>query len=245
MIAKNVGHFYRNDGPGRIALSFVTSDGAIEWNSLASPISEMTTKGAFLFGRSARLDESKLKLTRHFPVSFERCPANAPPWNEVEGPALAQASIRGREFIMMTHLRRSVAALLSVAAAGGAGLPVEFAGSAAAETFGPEEAVTLTDAQRAKILRAIVLNHGNGGPAGQQRVIDEPSRPPQPPHGSSVPTGDITVGTAIPQTLPLTPLPDSVTVEVPAVRRLSYAVVNGRLLLVDPTTNIVLGEINR
>jgi hypothetical protein len=111
----------------------------------------------------------------------------------------------------------------------------------------PAEPVTLTDAQRAKILRAIDLDRGASGPVGGERVIDEPSMPPgsSQPVGSAPPSSEITVGTAVPETLPLTPLPDSVVVQVPAVRRLSYAAVDGRLLLIDPATSMVLGEINK
>jgi hypothetical protein len=60
-----------------------------------------------------------------------------------------------------------------------------------------------------------------------------------------VPSGDVAVGTVVPETLPVTPLPDSVGVEVPALRHSGYALVGGRLLLVDPTSSMVLGEISR
>jgi Protein of unknown function (DUF1236) len=146
---------------------------------------------------------------------------------------------------MISHLGRATAGLLFFGSVGIASAPAVIAGSADAETFGPGAPVTLTDAQRAKILRAIVLDHGASGPAGKQRVIDEPSPRTRSQPALTAPTGDITVGTAIPETLPLIPLPDSVGVEVPAVRRLSYALVDGRLLLVDPSTNMVLGEINQ
>jgi hypothetical protein len=147
---------------------------------------------------------------------------------------------------MMAHLRRGVAALLLTAAAGVASAPTLIAGSADAETFGPGAPVTLTDAQRAKILRAIMFEHGAGGPAGRQRVIDEPAMPPARSHPAlSVPSGDVVVGTAVPDLLPVTPLPDSVGVEVPALRSLGYAMVGGRLFVVDPTTSMVLGEISQ
>jgi hypothetical protein len=167
-------------------------------------------------------------------------------WNHADRSALAHASSESREFTMMAHLRRSGVVLLLWAATGVVGAPALIAGVADAETFGPGAPVTLTDAQRAKILRAIVVEHGAGGPVGRQRVIDEPSRPPahsQPEF--SVPSGDVAVGTVVPETLPVTPLPDSVGVEVPALRHSGYALVGGRLLLVDPTSSMVLGEISR
>jgi hypothetical protein len=147
---------------------------------------------------------------------------------------------------MMAHLRRGGVVLLLTAAIGVVGAPALIAGAADAETFGPGAPVTLTDAQRAKILRAIVIEHGAAGPAGRQRVIDEPNRSPtrsQP--DLSPPSGDVTVGTVVPESLPVTPLPDSVGVEVPALRHSGYALVGGRLFLVDPTSSVVLGEISR
>ncbi|MBO0756532.1 MAG: hypothetical protein J2P54_11765, partial [Bradyrhizobiaceae bacterium] len=75
---------------------------------------------------------------------------------------------------MMTNVCRGVTALLMAAAAIGLA-PRETATAAEGETFGPGEAVTLTDAQRAKILRAITTGHGASGSAA--RVINEPSKP--------------------------------------------------------------------
>jgi hypothetical protein len=152
---------------------------------------------------------------------------------------LAYALIECREFIMMTHVCRGVAALLVMAAAVAERAPV----AAAGDSFGPGEPVTLTDAQRAKILRAITADRGASGPS--ERVINEPSKPASSTQSLPRPTGDLRVGTAAPATVPLTPLPDSVGVEVPAVRRFSYVFSGGRLFLVDPDTNMVLSEINR
>ena len=139
----------------------------------------------------------------------------------------------------MIHLCRSIAALLLIAAA----VP---AAAAEVEAFGPGQAVMLTDAQRAKIFRAIVLDHGMNTPGGKERVISEPNKPAATTQSLPAPQREeLAVGGAVPETLALAPLPDSVAVEVPAVRRLSYAMVNGRLLLIDPDTSIVLSEISR
>lgn len=143
---------------------------------------------------------------------------------------------------MMTNLCRGVTASLVVAAAT-ALAPREMAAAAAGEMFGPGEAVILTDVQRAKILRAITADHGASSPA--TRIINEPSKPASSTRSLPAPTGDLKVGTAAPATLPLTPLPDSVGVEVPALRRFSYVLAEGRLFLVDPDTNMVLSEISR
>jgi hypothetical protein len=147
---------------------------------------------------------------------------------------------------MMTHLSRGFAALLLGAAVGTAGSSGGMAISAEAEAFGPGASVVLTDTQRAKILRAIVMDHGANAPGGKERVIGEPSKPAVTTRSlPAPPIDDLTVGAAVPETLPLTPVPDSVGVEVPAVRRLSYALIGGRLFLVDPTTSMVMSEISR
>jgi len=145
---------------------------------------------------------------------------------------------------MRAHLFRGVAALVLLA--GAMGTSVLTAASVKAEGFSSGESVTLTDAQRAKILRAITSDRGANDPAGIDRVISEPSKPASSTRTlPASPSGDIVVGTAVPETLPLTPVPDSIGVEVPALRRLSYAQIDGRFLLIDPATNLVLGEINR
>jgi hypothetical protein len=143
---------------------------------------------------------------------------------------------------MMRNFCRGVTALFLTTTVIGLA-PREIAAAAAGEVFGPGEAVTLTDAQRAKILRAITTDHGASGPAG--RIIREPSKPASSTQSLPAPTGELKVGTAAPTTLPLTPLPDSIGVEVPSVRRFSYAFAEGRLFLVDPDTNMVLSEISR
>src|SRR5215470_8074548 len=142
---------------------------------------------------------------------------------------------------MMTHLCRSIAALLLVTAA--VGSP---AAAGEVEAFGPGQPVTLTDAQRAKIFRAIVLDHSVNTPGGKERVISEPNKQAATTRSLPAPSHrEVAVGGAVPETLPLTPLPDSVAVEVPAVRHLSYALINGRLLLIDPATSIVLSDISQ
>jgi Protein of unknown function (DUF1236) len=146
---------------------------------------------------------------------------------------------------MMTHRCRGAAALLLVAGLSVAGVSAGVAGPGEPDGTTLSEAVTLTDAQRAKILRA-VQRHGVTAPVDKDRVIHEPSKPAAATRSlPATPTGDLTVGTAVPETLPLMPVPESVAVEVPAVRQLSYGVVDGRLLLVDPSTSLVLAEIDR
>lgn len=54
-----------------------------------------------------------------------------------------------------------------------------------------------------------------------------------------------TVGSIIPETVTLAPVPRRVLVQVPAARGYGYAVVNGRVLLVEPTTGTVVADITR
>ena len=52
-----------------------------------------------------------------------------------------------------------------------------------------------------------------------------------------------TVGSVLPASVAVTPLPPSATVAVPAVRPYRYATMNGRVLLVDPVTNTVVADV--
>jgi hypothetical protein len=52
-----------------------------------------------------------------------------------------------------------------------------------------------------------------------------------------------TVGSVLPASVAVTPLPASTTVAVPAVRPYRYATLNGRVLLVDPVTNTVVADV--
>jgi hypothetical protein len=146
---------------------------------------------------------------------------------------------------MVTHVVRGAGAALLAATAILAHPQGVLAGSPGAELAAPGEPVMLTDTQRAKILRALSLNGGAHAPPGKEPEISEPSKRAPSRAVPTSSTDELAVGSAVPETLPLTPMPDSLGVEVPAVRRLSYAVVNGRVLLVEPTTSLVLSEIDR
>jgi hypothetical protein len=52
-----------------------------------------------------------------------------------------------------------------------------------------------------------------------------------------------TVGSLLPASVAVTPLPARATVAVPAVRPYRYATMNGRVLLVDPVTNTVVADV--
>jgi hypothetical protein len=53
------------------------------------------------------------------------------------------------------------------------------------------------------------------------------------------------VGTRVPESVRLYSIPESVAVEVPAVKAYKYMVVNDRVVLVDPATSQVVAEFAR
>jgi hypothetical protein len=57
------------------------------------------------------------------------------------------------------------------------------------------------------------------------------------------PTVTYSVGTRVPQTTQLYAVPETVGVEVPAIRSYKYMMVNDRVVLVDPATSEVVGEL--
>lgn len=85
-----------------------------------------------------------------------------------------------------------------------------------------EEPLVLTPVQRQTIYRTIV----------RERVT------PAPPAAI-----EYRVGTRVPADVTLYPVPETVAVEVPAVRRYKYMTVNNRVVLVDPATSEVVAEV--
>jgi hypothetical protein len=67
----------------------------------------------------------------------------------------------------------------------------------------------------------------------------------QRPVAAPAPTVEHRVGARVPDNVRLYSVPESVTVEVPAVRTYKYMVVNGRVVLVDPATSQVVAELAR
>ena len=57
------------------------------------------------------------------------------------------------------------------------------------------------------------------------------------------PTVEYRVGMRVPPSLRLYTVPDTVAVEVPAVRSYKYMVVNNRVVLIDPATSEVVEEL--
>lgn len=82
--------------------------------------------------------------------------------------------------------------------------------------------VEFTPVQRQTIYRTIVRERVNPAP----------------------PTVAYQVGTRVPQDVQLYSVPQSLAVEVPAVRTYKYMMVNGRVVLVDPATSQVVADLS-
>ena len=65
------------------------------------------------------------------------------------------------------------------------------------------------------------------------------------PTATLSPTVEYRVGARVPDSVRLYSIPDSVAVEVPAVKTCKYMVVNHRVVLVDPATSQVVAELSR
>lgn len=125
----------------------------------------------------------------------------------------------------MTHIRQK-AILAAATAALAASIATAHAQTTVitrepAQTVVTEEPLTLTPVQRQTIYRTIVREHVATAP----------------------PTVEYRVGTRVPSDVQLYAVPESVAVEVPAMRRYKYMTVNNRVVLVDPATSQVVEEI--
>ncbi|HZS65184.1 MAG TPA: DUF1236 domain-containing protein [Xanthobacteraceae bacterium] len=98
----------------------------------------------------------------------------------------------------------------------------------ATAVIAPAPQVTLTPAQRTVIYRTIVQQQ-----AAPAQVVEE----------RTVTTAPVQVGTRVPATSQLYTIPETVAVQVPAVKAYRYMYVNHRVVLVDPATSTVVGEI--
>jgi len=67
-------------------------------------------------------------------------------------------------------------------------------------------------------------------------IVHEPATPARP-------TVEYRVGTRVPESVELYPVPQEVAVEVPAIRSYKYMVVNDRVVLIDPATSEVVAEL--
>lgn len=124
---------------------------------------------------------------------------------------------------MMTHLRHAAVAAVVLASvtAAHAQTTVITREPVQTQTVVTEQPLALTPVQRQTIYRTIV----------RERVA-------QP-----APTVEYRVGTRVPADVQLREVPDTVAVEVPAIRRYRYMTVNNRVVLVDPATSEVVAEV--
>lgn len=125
----------------------------------------------------------------------------------------------------MTHFRHAAivaGALLAGVTAATAQTTVITREPVQSRTVVTTEPLQLTPVQRQTVYRTIV----------RERVV-----------APSQPTVEYRVGTRVPQDTQLYAVPDTVAVEVPAIRSYKYMVVNNRVVLIDPATSEVVAEL--
>ena len=124
----------------------------------------------------------------------------------------------------MTHFRHAMtaAALLVSATAASAQTTVITGAPVETRTTVVQQPLVLTPVQRQTIYRTIV-------------------REPAAPAG---PTVEYRIGTRVPGDARLYEVPQSVAVEVPAIRHYKYMRVNNRVVLIDPATSEVVAEVS-
>jgi hypothetical protein len=164
--------------------------------------------------------------------------------------------------MMRSHFRHATVALLLVAGTGTAGAQTYYR-----EVADLIEPLQLSSAQRTTIYRTIVPQRR--GPVVRERIVREPVAP-APVYRERVVTpideyaydypdygydyrydngydyrGDYAyaVGTRVPATVRLAPLPPALVAEVPIVRPYRYMIYNSRVLLIDPATSTVVADV--
>ncbi|HEY5378354.1 MAG TPA: DUF1236 domain-containing protein [Pseudolabrys sp.] len=123
----------------------------------------------------------------------------------------------------MTHFRHAAiaAALLAGAGTANAQTTVITREPVQTQTIVTQQPIKLTPVQRQTIYRTIV-----------RQPVQEVQ-----------PTVEYRVGTRVPRDARLYALPQQVGVDVPAIRSYKYMMVNDRVVLVDPATGEVVGEV--
>ena len=107
--------------------------------------------------------------------------------------------------------------------------------------------LALTPAQRTTIYRTIIPQGRGRGPIVQERIVTESVAPAPVARERIAPAPSAyayAVGSRVADASALAPMPQAVASTVPGVRSYRYMVINNRLLLVDPTTGIVVAEVN-
>lgn len=126
---------------------------------------------------------------------------------------------------MMPHIRYAAAAFALVVGASPALSQTIITEPAAPDVVVTGAPLDLTPAERTVIYRTVAAS-----PLVRERVVTEVD-------------GPVFVGSRLPRAVALAPLPPAAVIEVPAVRPYRYAYVDGRVLLVDPATSIVVEDL--
>ncbi len=124
------------------------------------------------------------------------------------------------------------------------------------------EAVSLTPGERSVLYRTIVREQIVPVPVITERIVPLVTERIVPPVATTAPiiagpqpagpiatqritTPTYNIGARLPANVPLYAIPESAALQVPVVRRYSYAFINDRVLLVEPFTGVVLAELDR
>jgi hypothetical protein len=83
------------------------------------------------------------------------------------------------------------------------------------------------------VTRPLAVETVGSAPAVTERIVTTPA------------SVDLTIGSRIPTTVPLYALPPRLGVQIPSVRLYRYAIVDDRVLLVDPATGLVVAELDQ
>lgn len=156
---------------------------------------------------------------------------------------------------MNTYLRHATVAFFVAAGAGTANAQTVLA----PEYYGAQTVVAqplqLTPAQRTIIYRTIIPRSRGRAPVITERIVTEPVAPvpavrervivqePVAQDAFAAATTDY-VGTRLTQTVAPAPIPAPVIASIPAVQSYRYVVVNNHVLLVDPTTGLVVADLS-
>jgi hypothetical protein len=130
--------------------------------------------------------------------------------------------------------------------------------------------LTLTADQRDAIYRAVARERGGAprgaGAAPPMRIVSGPlasgqivtarppvtdllivpavpGTPPASPSDAAAPPNPYPIGAQLPAEVPVYAMPESVSVQLPLARSYGYVMIDDRVLLVDPVTNVVVAEL--
>jgi hypothetical protein len=174
-----------------------------------------------------------------------------------------------KETIMQTYFRHAAVALALLAGTGAASAQTYIIPDAVGPTF--IEPLQLTPAQRTTIYRTIIPQRRGRAPIVRERIVTEPVAPTVRERIVTRPIDDYAydyyaydyrsdyayapradgyydyayvVGSRVPPTVRLEPLPPALVAEVPVVRPYRYMRYFDRVLLIDPVTSTVVADVS-